>query len=238
MKRIFTFALAAFAGLAGGISTAAAQTHTFESRVTVTGVGEVRVTPDMAVIIVEAAFTRITPRAAADEVRKTLNDVLRIARKAVRDTGDLRTARIGLNPEYDWADGKRVFRGYTASQSLEITLRDLTKIEGLLEELFKTSISGINGPDFRHSKADSLRREAGALAMRDAAGNAQNLCGAAKRSCDELIGARMAGSSNPGPFPAAEFKSMRAATDAGTAMPVQPGTLTFSAMVEADYQLK
>jgi uncharacterized protein YggE len=238
MKPSLLFALAIFAVLTAEIFAASAQPHPFDNRVTVTGSGEVRVTPDLAVITVDAAFTRITPRQAADEVRKTLNEVLRIARKAVRDSGDLRTARIGLNPEYDWTDGKRVFRGYTASQSLEITVRDLAKMEGLLEELFKTSINGVNGPDFRHSRADSLRREAGSLAMRDAAGNARNLCEAAMRSCEELIGARMTGSSIPGPFPMQEFKAMRTAADAGTAMPVQPGTLTFSAMVEADYRLK
>jgi uncharacterized protein len=237
MKLAHVLSLTTLAFLITGISTAA-EPHPFDGRVTVTGNGEIRVAPDMAVITVEAAFTRITPRDAANEVRKTLAEVLSIARKAVRDSGDLRTTRIGLNPEYDWTDGKRMFRGYTASQSLEITVRDLAKIEGLLESLFKTSISGVNGPDFRHSRADSLRREAGALAMRDAADNARNLCGAAKRSCEDVIGIRMAGAANPGPFPAAEFKAMRASADAGSAMPVQPGTLTFSANVEADYRLK
>lgn len=206
-------------------------------RVTVTGTGEVRVAPDMAVVTVEAAAVRPTPHAAAEEARKALDAALKAAHKAVRDTADLRTARVSLNAEYDWADGKRSFRGYAASQTLEITVRDLAKLETLLDDLFKTSIHGLNGPDFRHSAADSLRREAGARAVRDAAANAAALCRAAARSCDEVTAIRMAGIAAPGPFPVAEFKAMRA-SDAGGAMPVQPGLLTFSASVEADYRLE
>src|SRR5690606_5991355 len=113
----------------------------------------------------------------------------------------------------------------------------LAKLETLLDDLFKTPIHGLSGPDFRHSAADSLRREAGARAMRDAAENAGVLCRAAGRACDEVIGIRMAGAMPPAPYPVAEFKAMRAA-DAGGAMPVQPGLLTFSASVEADYRLE
>lgn len=206
-------------------------------RVTVIGTGEIRVAPDMAVLSVEAASVRPTPRAAADEARKALEAALKVARRAVRDTSDLRTARVSLNAEYDWADGKRVFRGYMASQVLEITVRDLAKLETLLDDLFKTSIHGLSGPDFRHSAADSLQREAGARAMRDAAANAAGLCRAAGRACEEVVGIRMAGTAAPGPFPAAEFKAARVA-DAGGAMPVQPGLLTFTATVEADYRME
>src|SRR5690606_6722746 len=127
---------------------------------------------------------RATPREAAAEVRKAMDAALGHVRKAVKDSSDLRTARISLNPQYDWNDGQRVFRGYAASQTLEVTVRDLAKVETLLGDLFKTSITGLNGPDFRHSKADSLRREAGALAVRDAAEYAAVLCAAAGKTCD------------------------------------------------------
>lgn len=226
--------------LAGGVASTFAQPGPApfpQPRVSVTGTGEIRVAPDIAVITVDATFTRSTPRDAAAEVRKAMDAALAQVRKVVKDSTDLHTARVSLNPEYDWNEGKRVFRGYAASQTLEITVRDLAKIETLLGDLFKTTITGLNGPDFRHSKADSLRREAGALAVRDAAANAKVLCAAAGRTCDELVSLRAGGTSGPH-YPAPEFKVMRMSADAGSAMPVQPGLLTFSASVEADYRLK
>lgn len=207
------------------------------SRLSVTGVGEVRVVPDMAVITLEAGFTRATPREAAAEVRKAMDAALGVVRKVVTDSSDIRTARVSLNPQYDWNEGKRVFRGYAASQTLEVTVRDLARIESLLGDLFKTSITGLNGPDFRHSRADSLQREAGARAVRDAAANAAVLCAAAGKTCDELLSLRAGGSGGP-QFPVAEFKAVRMSADAAGSMPVQPGLLNFTATVEADYRMK
>lgn len=237
MNRVsFRSAFAAAALLTLGLGVASAQPSP-EGRVTVSGVGEIRLSPDMALLTVEASNNAGSPLSASNDTRGDMNKILSKARKIVRDSlRDVRTTRISVNPDYEWVDGKRKFRGFTASQSLEITLYDVSKIEALLEAVMDAPVYTVGNLEFRHTKADSLRNAASVLAMRDAAKNARNLCASVKRSCEELVGARMAGSSSPGPFPMAEFKSMRA--DAGGGMPVQPGTLVFSASVDADYLLK
>ncbi len=222
----------AFAGAPGIHASGSAP----EPRVSVHGTGEIRVAPDMAVLTVEATYSHKTPSEASAEVGKAMAEILRAARKTVRDTADLRTARIQLNPEYDWVDGKRRFRGYSASQTLEVTVRELARLEGLLEDLFKTPLTGLNGPDFRHSKADSLTRAAHALAVRDAALNAKTLCEAAERTCDQLVSLRMSGGGGGPVYPMAESRMMMA--DAKAGMPVQPGLLTFTATVTAEYRLE
>ena len=243
----------AFALLAGGFSAGVAQADEAPQaetakaaapspaggKVTVAGTGEVRVSPDIVSLTVEAVNDDDSPVEASADTRKAMNGILAAARKIVSNPNDLRTTRISINPEYEWVEGKRKFRGYVASQTLEITLRDLSKLDSLLEHLNKSSFTTLGNIDFRHSKADSLYREARALAVKNAAENAKSLCAAAGRSCDELMGVRAGGTMGdaPGPFPAAEFKSLRAA-DAGSAMPVQPGQLIFSASVEADFRLK
>jgi uncharacterized protein YggE len=253
MKRTSLFALAAFAVLAAALSAEelvepadqssspaaapAPKASAFLGTVTVTGTGEVQVAPDIVSVVVEATNNDDSPVDASADTRKAMNAILAAARKSVPNAADLRTTRISINPEYEWVEGKRKFRGYVASQSLEITLRDVSKIDSLLEHLNKAPLTTLGNLDFRHSKADSLQRAARVLAIRNAAENAKSLCAAAGRSCDVLTGVRMGGADGPVPFPM-EFKAMRMAADAGTAMPVQPGTLTFSAMVEADYRLK
>jgi uncharacterized protein YggE len=207
-------------------------------KVTVSGRGDVQAAPDMLTLVVEAANNDDSPADASADTRKAMNGILAAARKSVANPNDLRTTRISINPEYEWVEGKRKFRGYVASQSLEITLRDLSRLDSLLEHVNKTSFTSMGNLEFRHSKADSLQREARSLAIRDAAVNASSLCAAAGRSCDELLGARAGFSGGQGPVPM-EFKAARMmSADAGTGMPVQPGQLTFSAEVEADYRLK
>jgi uncharacterized protein YggE len=234
------FSLGVLALLTAGLATSNAQSPTPESRVTVTGVGEVRVAPDMALLTVEASNKGSSPLSASNDTRKDMNQILGAVRKLVRDSvRDLRTTRISVNPEYEWTDGKRKFRGFTASQTLEITVFDVSKIEALLDAVMNKPVSTLGNLEFRHTKADSLGRAASALAMQNAAENARSLCGAAKRSCEELVGVRMGGAAGPGPFPGAEFKAARMmGADAGGGMPVQPGVLAFVATVDADYLLK
>jgi uncharacterized protein YggE len=206
-------------------------------RVTVMGVGEIQAAPDMVSIVVEVVKNDGSPVDASADARKAMNTVLAAARRVVPLANDLKTTRISINPEYEWTDGKRKFRGYVASQSLEITLRELPRLDSLLEYLNKSQFTSLGNLDFRHSKSDSLQREARVLALRNAADNAKSLCAAAGRSCDELTGVRAGGAMGPGPMPMMEFKAMRADAS-GSAMPVQPGSMSFSASVEADYRLK
>jgi|GEM_PF-170506 len=244
-------ALALCLGLAG-VSAALAQTADIApppppsggapallgGRVTVTGTGEIMASPDMVTIMVEVVKNDGSPVDASADARKAMNTVLAAARRVVPLASDLKTTRISINPEYEWTDGKRKFRGYVASQSLEITLRELSRLDSLLEYVNKSSFTSMGNLAFGHSKSDSLTREARVLALRNAAENAKSLCATAGRSCDELTGIRMGGVGGPGPMPMpmAEFRAMKA--DAGTGMPVQPGQLSFSASVEADYRLK
>jgi uncharacterized protein YggE len=208
--------------------------------VTVIGLGEVQVSPDIVSLAVEVVNTHKSPVSASADTRKAVNAVLAAARKTVPNPNDLQTTRISINPEYEWTEGKRKFRGYVASQTIEITLRELPRLDSLLEHLNKSPFTTLGNLEFRHSKADSLKREARVLAIRNAAVNAKSLCAAAGRACDELVGARADGAMSGGPGPVnMEFKGARMmAADAGSAMPVLPGQLKFSASVEADYRLK
>jgi uncharacterized protein YggE len=225
-----------------GAALAAAQTGTaaspLDNRVTASGTGEIRVTPDMALLTAEATFTRKTVKEAADEVRKAMDAILKAARPAVRGAEDLRTTRLTVNPDYEWLSTGRRFKGYTASQSIEITVRDLARVEKLTEALFATPMTGLGGLEMRHSQADSLRREALTLATRDARDNAAKICASVGRSCGDLLSARMAGTSGPVPPPMYAMEARLQKSDAGNGVPLQAGVLTFSAAVEADFRLK
>lgn len=231
------FAFAAFFSAAPASAQPPSPPPAPEPRITVVGSGEVKAAPDMAVITAEASFTRKTVKEAADETRRSMDAILKAARKAVRSDDDLRTGRLSVNPEYDWTDGKRVFRGYTAAQSLEVTIRDLAKVGSLTEDLFAVPVTSLGGLQLLHSKADSLRREALASAVRDARDNAATVCAAAGRTCGDAVAIRMQGAGgSPAPMPV--FAEARAFKADGGGAQVEAGLLTFSAAVEADYRLK
>jgi uncharacterized protein YggE len=216
-------------------SLAVAQPPAPIPHVSAQGTGEIQATPDIAKLSVESVNNDGSPLDAAKDTRKDMATIVAAARRFVRNPNDLLTTRLAVNPVYEWVEGKRKFRGYDASQTLEITLRDVSKVDSLIAELLKTNLTTLGNLEFRHSKSDSLHREALAVATRDARDNAFKICGSLGLTCDEIMSVRMSGTGQ-GPMPLAN--QFRMAKADGGGMPVQMGVLTFTAMVEADFKLK
>lgn len=205
--------------------------------VTTYGYGTLRVVPDVAEWTIDVEFTKPDMAAAMSETQKVMSAVLAACTKAIPDSNDIKTARIYTHKEMAWENNANVFKGYTASQTVEIKLRDFSKTESLSDELIKAGITSMNGPVFSHSKSDSLRSEANALAMADAKKNAEKMCRAVTLNCEDLISAKTIPSSEPGtPVPFQGFAKAEAVRmDASADVIVRPGMLTFTSSVEATY---
>lgn len=63
-----------------------------------------------------------------------------------------------------------------ASQTVDITLKDISRFEKFTEEILATRISQIENLAFSHSKEDSILREVDLLAIDDAHNSAQKIC--------------------------------------------------------------
>ena len=216
------------------VSLATAQPPAPEKRVTAQGTGEINVAPDMATFSVEVVNNDDSPTDAAIDTRKDMATVLAATRRFVRNPADLKTTRLAINPVYEWVEGKRKFRGYDASQTVEITVRDLSKIDSLLGDVSRSELSTLGNLEFHHSKADTLTREALLFATRNARDNATRICESVGLVCDEILSVRMQGTGGSEGAP----MMFRMAKDAGNGIPVQPGMLTFRATVEADFKIK
>ena len=72
---------------------------------------------------------------------------------------DIQTTQINLNQRYDERDGKQIFKGYEASNMVNATLRDLTRLSVFLDALALDGATSFNGPIFS-IEDDSAFREA------------------------------------------------------------------------------
>ncbi len=206
--------------------------------VTALGYGEIKVAPDMAELTLEVANTKSTMKEALAETQKTVNEVLAACAKAVSDTNDVKTARISTGRQYEWERGTNVFKGYSASQTIQVKLRDLSKIQPLTEALLELPVSGINDLQFGRSDLDSLRGEANALAMVDAKKNVQKMCAAVQLECPRLLSARTTSGEAAPMFQAKVMDNFAARASAPGGISVKPGLMTFSATVEATFRAK
>lgn len=146
-------------------------------QVKVSGFGTVTAYPDLAEITVEVSFTKPRLKDATMETQAVVEQVIAASRPFIKSKEDLRVSHVSTNKEYDYVRDKQVFAGFEATQSLTVQLADLNRLEEYMEALLQTRISRIKSLSYDHSKADSLRREAHMIALRNALKSADKLCG-------------------------------------------------------------
>jgi len=153
----------------------------------VLGEGKIRVKPDLVILTINVSF--VQPR-MADAVRlsqQTVDSVVNILSQFGNKQNDIKTSSISANKEYSYERERSVFIGYSAEQSIDFVLNDITKFTDLTAKLLTTKINSISQVQFGHSKADSLLREADLLAYDDALKSANKLCDRANLKLGKLL---------------------------------------------------
>ncbi|MEN9335952.1 MAG: hypothetical protein RLZZ500_939 [Bacteroidota bacterium] len=148
-----------------------AQESKIEPQITVSGQGKVKVAPDYAVLTfgVENSGKEVT------EVKK-INDeavdkVIKFLKKFGVAAADYQTSDVSLGRNFD--ESKKKY-SYQASQTLTVTLRDLSKYDLLTMGLLDNGINSISGVEFKSTKIEELRSQARKLATQDALKRAQD----------------------------------------------------------------
>ena len=151
--------------------TAQGQNASDRPLITVTGQAEVMAIPDEVVFNLNATTVDKNLLAAQQKTDEVVRNVLELARKYQIPATQVQTGYISLQERYSDEGATRqprVFIGYAVSKSVAILLRDVSKAESLLSEVFRTGITRINSVDFRTTQNRKLRDQARLLAIKAA----------------------------------------------------------------------
>jgi uncharacterized protein len=139
--------------------------------VTLVGVGEVRVKPDLAVVRIGVVSYAATARAALDDNNRAMQAIL----TALRDQGvaerDMQTSQFTIQPRYRHdRDSQRPPRieGYEVSNQLTVSLRHLDRLGAVLDQAVSVGSNQILGIEFGLADPEPRRDEARRLAVEDA----------------------------------------------------------------------
>lgn len=146
-----------------------------DNKIEVTGQATMKVVPDMVELSLRAYHVKPAMRDAVAETQAAVNQILAVCRKYVRQDTDIKVSNVSTDKSYIYQNGKEVFNGYEALQVLDVTLKDISKIEQFTEELLATKISKIDNVRYNHTKADSIMREVNLMALEDARKTAEKM---------------------------------------------------------------
>lgn len=168
--------IALFAALVLVFTAAAA---TAETKISVSGTGEVRVSADTAVISLGVS-------ARDKEVLKAqqrVNETIAAIRKALTEQGVkeeyINTDFINIYPLYDYSGAQEELAAYNASNTLAIRVTDMESVGALIDVCFEAGANTLNGITFSASDTEEAQAEAMKQAVADAKKKAEILAEAA-----------------------------------------------------------
>jgi uncharacterized protein YggE len=196
----------------------------------VTGHGEVRVAPDMAVL----RFGTVAEAKEAAEAQERAGKATARAVTALRNAGvpgeRIATEGIRLHPIYSQSSaGTSRISGYRATHSLKVELHRLEQVGEIIDAVTGAGANQLQSLEFGLQDDSSAEREALGKAAADGRAKAQALARALGVRLSHLIRANEGGASVRPPVPMMEMAR------AGAASAVQPGELSVEGMVTLEF---
>jgi uncharacterized protein len=195
-----------------------------------TGDGVVTVRPDQAIIRVGVVNQAPTAEAAAVQNARQTTTVLNELKSAVGSSGEIKTVGYSLNPNYRYArdGGSPAITGYTASNTLEVRLNDLSRIGQVIDASTRVGANNVGGIQYALRNEQSVRADALAEASRAARANAMAIAGALGLRVLRVRSAEAGFIQTPRPMLA---MAMNGPAEGAPPTPVEPGTIEIRASV-------
>ena len=146
-----------------------------ETKITVNGTGEVRVSADTAII-------SLGVNARDKDVLKAqqrVNETIAAIRTALIEQGvkeeNINTDFINIYPLYDYSNDQEQLAAYNASSTLAIKVTDMESVGTLIDVCFAAGANTLNGISFSASETEEAKTEVMKKAVTDAKKKAEIL---------------------------------------------------------------
>ncbi len=213
--------LAGSAGTSGASSNAAVQ-HS----IVVSGTGTVATVPNRAQVSFGVSTDAKTASAALHANATEMAKVIAALKGQGIAAADIKTEFVSLSSRYN-SNGD-VLVGYTASNSVSVTLRNLDKAGSVIDAGVDAGANQISGPNLVRSDVSAIYRQALRAAIANAKGKAQTIAAASGLHLRRITDVSESSSGPPLPFTDA-----KAGTAAST--PIETGTSLVEATVSVTF---
>ncbi len=202
--------------------------------VTVQASASVNAAPDIARI---RAGVRSEAETAADALAansQNMTNVIDGLKAMGIEAKDIQTSNFNVSPKYaHHRDGRAPeITGYQATNEVNVLVRDLKSMGGVLDKLVGLGANQIHGLQFDVSKAEELADEA----RREAVANARRRAGLFAKAANAEVGDVL--EIREGGAPSFSRGPMLEAAASRMAAPIEPGEQALSASVTVTWELK
>ncbi|WP_274851365.1 oxidative stress defense protein [Serratia marcescens] len=207
--------------------------------VVTSGTASVDATPDIATLAIEVSVSSKDAAQAKKQVDERVAQYFDFLQKNNIEKKDISAANLRTQPEYDYLKtGESVLKGYRAVRQVQVTLRQLDKLNELLDGALKSGLNEIRAVELGVAKADVYREQARQKAIENATQQAESLAKGfhAKLGPVYSIRYRVA---NYQPMPVARmYKAAGAAAENDAAQTYEQQSIHFDDQVDVVFELQ
>ncbi len=235
---LFFLSLFLYTKLAGPIPFSVSSITTNKNDVfTVTGEGKTSVAPDIAYVIVGVQASGSTVKQTQAQMNSAINKVTASLKGLGVEEKDIKTVNYSLNPNYDWNSGKQKIVGYSASTNLSIKIRDLDKVNEVIDQATGSGTNQVGGVSFDVEDKTKAEAEARKEAVAEAKKKAEEAARIAGFKLGKIINYSEGQAGYPVPM-ALDSRKMGLGAGTPPATEVQPGSSEITIVVSLSYQIE
>jgi uncharacterized protein len=213
--------------------------------VTVNGSGSAIVQPDMANVTVGVQTQAQTASQALNQNNQQMQSVMQALQAGGIASTDIQTFTIQLYPRYDNQfprppdspttdqDDQNAVTGYTAINTVQITVRNLENLGVVLDQIVEAGGNRIEHIRFDVANQAQALEQARIAAFENATQKAEQLAGLADAELGQVLTINESSF-----FPMAFREAAADMAQAGSAVPISPGTQTINIDVVVTWELQ
>lgn len=203
---------------------------------TVTGSGSTRISPDIVSVTLGIQTRHDDVGQAVAQNNTTASRIMDAARTIGVADADMRTIYFSVSsqPKYDEFGSPTGQVSYFVDNSLQVTLRDITKLSDLLQAGIDAGANSVYGVTFSVADTNAAEDEARQKAIADAQARATELAGVSGVTLGTIQSVSTTAYS---PYPTAIYADGYG-MGGGGGPPTQPGSLEITAQVTVIYSVK
>jgi len=209
-----------------------------DDEVVTRGEGLVRRAPDRAFVTIAAESRDPRPHAAQQANAKAMTAVMDQLKQLGFADDAVRTLSFGVEPEYDWSNGRRSLRGYVARNVIEVRIDDMARVGEVVDAAVGSGATQVRNVRFTLKDMDSAEREALRLASADARMRAEALAAGVDRGIARITRLDEVGEARVEPFAPRMAAAAPMMAEDAPATPVAAGEIEVRATVTLTAILK
>lgn len=201
----------------------------------VTGQGKVTVKPDIASINVGIQSNGSSVKLVQEQINSTINKISAVIKELGIDSKDIQTQNYNINPDYDYSGGNQKIRGYVASTNLAIKVRDIDKVNQVIDVSTENGANQVGGINFEVDDNSKAENEARQKAVDEAKKKAQDAAKIAGFRLGKIINysENFQGGIRPVYMMSSDSK-----LPVGSSTEVEPGSTDITVVVTLSYELQ